>query len=146
MGELVTLTGSFVLAAEKKFIKIDLVDSKSSVEFSSQGDNPSKSFLNKGNMVIPGVGADAEGFCAAANQDSLVYLIPDRSGNYRVIGNEMFDVNTKPEGKSGATPTDETSTTIAAEVNDSIPPAIYVGDIVTEDGTIDASTGALKTA
>jgi hypothetical protein len=146
MGELVILTGSFTLAAEKKFIKIDLVDTKSSVDFSSQGEHPSKSFLNKGSFVIPGTGEDAEGFCAAANQDSLVYLIQDRDGKFRVIGNEMFDTNTKPEGKTGAGTTDQNETTISVEVNDSIPPAFYVGDIVTEDGTIDASTGLQKAA
>jgi hypothetical protein len=146
MGELVTLTGSFTLAADKKFIKIDLVDGKSSVEFSSQGEYPSKSFLNKANLVIPGTGADAEGFCAAANHDSLIYLVPDRQGKYRVIGNEMFDTNSKPEGKTGASATDEHSTTIAVEVNDATPPAYYEGDIVTDDGTIDASTGKIKSA
>ena len=47
MSELATLIGDFVLAADKVFKVIDLDDSASNVTSESQGEKPSKTFLNK---------------------------------------------------------------------------------------------------
>lgn len=94
-------------------------------------------------MKHAGCDEEATGFCRMANCDDLVYLVQQRNGKYRVVGNEMFETNTKPAQASGAKETDTSGTTISVEVSDVCPAPFYVGKIVTDDGEIDASTGEL---
>ncbi|MBE6304039.1 MAG: hypothetical protein E7089_08910 [Bacteroidales bacterium] len=145
MGALATYEGDFTLAADAKWKRIDVLTGDSDISSESQGDAPSKTFLNKCTLKHAGRNEEATGFCRMANSDDLVYLIQQRDGKYRVVGNEMFETNTKPAQASGAKETDTSGTTISVEVSDVCPAPFYVGKIVTDDGDIDASTGGLTT-
>lgn len=136
MAELATLDGSFTLAAEKKWNKLDVIVDRSPVTFEPQGVKPSKSFLNKATFVHPGVEEEATAFCALANNDDYVYIIETKPGKFRVLGNDMYQTSTSPTMDLGSEPTGEMGTTIEVEITDFIPAPFYVGEIVTEDGTI----------
>lgn len=143
MGALAVLDGNFVLAADAKFKVIDLDDTASNVSSESQGEYPSKSFLNKATFKHPGKAEEATGFCRLANSSDLIYIYQERDGKFRVLGNEMFRTNTKPAQESGAKETDASGTTLNVEVTDVAPAPFYVGIIPTDEGDIDASTGEL---
>ncbi len=141
MGELGCYKGDFTLVADAKFKVIDLDDSASNVICESQGEKPSKSFLNKATFKHPGKGEEATGFARLANASNLLFIYQERDGSFRVIGNEMFSTNVKPTQESGAKETDASGTTLNVEVSDVAPAPFYKGVIPTDDGDIDASTG-----
>lgn len=140
MGEISTLIGSFALAETKKWQKMSVLVDKSPVSSESQGTKPSKSFLNKATLVHQGVEEDATAFCALANNDDYVYLVKTKPGKYRLIGNEMYQTDTKPSQNLGASATDEMGTTLEISVTDSIPAPFYTGEIDTIDGIINPET------
>ena len=139
MGELATYTGDFTLAVGKKWQKIGLIVDKSPIESKSQGVRPSKSFLNTATLHHPGVGAEATGFVRIANNNDFVYAIQEKLGKWRIVGNELYQSNTEIDQKLGGAPTDEMGTTMVVTVTDICPSPYYVGDLVTEDGTIDCA-------
>ena len=143
MGELATYVGDFTLAADAKFKVIDLDDSASNVTCESQGEKPSKSFLNKATFKHPGKGEVATGFARLANASNLLFIYQERDGAFRVIGNQMFSTNVKPTQESGAKETDASGTTLNIEVSDVAPAPFYKGVIKTDEGDIDASTGEI---
>ena len=142
MKKLGQLNGNFVLAADKKWRRIDLVTPQSNVNSESQGDKPSKTFNNTAAFRYPGLNADAVGFCRQANADDLVFLWPQRDGQYRVLGNEMFETNVTPAQESGSSETDSAGTTINVSVTDEMPSPYYLGKIETEDGDISGADGS----
>ena len=141
MADSAVLVGDFGLAADAKWKRMDVLTTDSDISSESQGDAPSKTFINKVNLKHAGCNEEVTGFCRMANSDNLVYLIEQRDGGIRVVGNNMFETNTKPSQASGAKETDSSGTTIAVEVTDVCPAPFYKGKIETEDGDIDASTG-----
>lgn len=143
MAELAAYDGDFTLAADAKWHAIDLIDNKGKIESESQGDKPARSFVNKISVVHPETDEAATGFCRQANADDFVYLIQRRNGKFRVLGNEMFETDTKPKQDSGEGVTGDFGTTLEIEVTDICPAPYYTGKIVTEDGTIDAATGEI---
>jgi len=137
MGTLVNYVGDFTLAANAKFQKINLIPEKSNIDGKSQGVKPSKTFLNQFVAQYPGTQDEASAYAYQANNDDLVYLVPENnSDKFRVFGNEKFETNTEVEQKLGGAPTDEMGTTITVTVTDIAPALFYAGEIITEDGTI----------
>ena len=136
MKKLGQLSGDFVLAADKKWRRIDLVSPQSNVTSESQGEAPSKTFNNQASFRYPGLNADAVGFCRQANADDLVYLWPQRDGQYRCLGNESF------AQESGSSETDQAGTTINVAVTDEMPSPYYLGKIEAEDGDYSGADGS----
>lgn len=136
MGELVTYTGAFVLALDKKWQKIGVIVDKSPVESKSQGTRPSKTFLNTATFQHAGVEEEATGFVRQANNDDLVYLVESKKGKWRVIGNDMYQTDTAIDQKLGGAATDEMGTTLVVTVTDIAPAPFYNGSILTESGEI----------
>ena len=133
----VTLAGDLVLAATKTFKKINCIDIKSPVVCEPQGEIRSQTFLNKLTAVTALNEEKATAFAKLANNTDLVYLVREKSsGKWRVLGNEMFQTNTKPTVNIGGDPTGEKGTTIEVEVTDPIPAPFYDGAIVTDQGDI----------
>lgn len=132
----VTYEGDFVLRAEKKWGRIDVIVDKSPVTSEPQGEVPSVTTLNKATFKHPDVGMAATSFVRKANNTDLVFLIQDKLGRFRVLGNEMFNTITKASSSLGGAVTDESGTTIEVEVTDLCPAPFYVGQIETEEGII----------
>lgn len=146
MESIATYKGDFTLAADAVWLRIDILDTASKISSASQGDNPSKTFLNSSTLKYAGNNEAAAGFARMANADDLVYVVQQRDGKFRVIGNEMFETDTKPGQDSGMAVTDASGTTLEISVTDICPAPFYPGKLVTEDGTIDCATGLLEAA
>lgn len=145
MANLATYSGNFVLAADKVWLNLDIVDKSSSISSEAQGEQPCITSLNKATFLHPGTKEQITGFVRQANCDDLVYIVFEKDGKARVIGNEMYQTVTKASQASGSQPTDEAGTTIEVEVTDVCPAPFYPGEIVTADGTISGETGTAST-
>lgn len=141
MQDLAVFTGDFELAADKKWLVLDVVDKSSSLSSEAQGEQPCITSLNKATFVHPGTKQNITAFCRQANCDDLVYIVFEKTGEARVVGNEMYQTTTKAAQASGSSPTDSAGTTIEVEVTDLCPAPFYPGKIETEDGDIDGKTG-----
>ena len=144
ISEIVTYKGSFTLVADAKFRYIEVLVDESPVTSEAQGERPSVTSLNKATFKHPGTEEEATAFCKLANNDDFVYLVQQKNGKFRTLGNEMFETVTKCKQELGGAVTDKAGTTIEVEVTDVCPAPFYTGDIVCEAGTIDASTGTIK--
>ena len=139
--EEVTYEGSFTLAAEASWKKINCIDIKSQPTSEPQGEIRCVSVNNKLTIVISLTEEKASAFCKLANNTDLVYIFRERdSGKYRVVGSEMFTTLTKAGLNVGSDPTGERGVTIEVEATDIIPFPFYDGAIVTDDGDINPST------
>lgn len=132
----VTYKGDFVLAADKKWSVIDIISNKSPVSMEAQGEAESQTVLNKATLKVPSTAKAATAFARTANATDLVYLVQDKAGNYRVVGNEMYNTLTKVGQTLGGSATDDSGTTIEIEVTDIIPAPFYEGKIELEEGII----------
>lgn len=133
--------GSFVLAADKKWRKMDVVMEESPVSSESQGEIPSKSFVNKATIKLYSAEEDATAFIRMANSDDMVFIVFQKNGKARVVGSKMFTTSVKPKQELGSTATDKAGTTLEIEATDKCPAPFYVGKIEAEDGDIDGATG-----
>lgn len=149
ISEIATYQGSFVLETGKKWLRIDLVTDKGNITYETQGEKPSRTFLNKCTLTHPEGSAAALGFARQAIADDLVYLIPQRNGTYRVLGCEAFETDTKPAGDTGEGVTGEVAASLEVEATDICPAPYYVGTIETgeaDDGDIDLSSSTVSPA
>lgn len=133
--------GDFELKSDVKWKRIDLVANKGQIEYEVQGEKPGCTFLNKITVIHPGNSASALGFARKAVQDNLVFLVPQRDGSYRVLGNKYFETEVKPKGSTGESITDSNTSDLEIQVTDICPAPYYPGVIETEDGDIDGKTG-----
>ncbi|WP_419033912.1 hypothetical protein [Dysgonomonas gadei] len=140
MGKLATYSGNFVLAAEKVWQFMDILVDRSPATSEVQGTKPSKTYLNQAVLVVANTDAEAAGFSQLAANSDYVYLVQDKPGKYRVIGNDMYQTNTDVALAMGGAATDEMGTTITASVTDLCHMPFYEGEIETADGTINPST------
>lgn len=136
-----TLEGSFVLAADAKWLAIDILPDKSQLVSESQGEYPNITQLNKLTAVHPGTGPEATALSSYVNNTSCTYLVPDMLGRYRVVGagNDKYITKSTVAQDLGQGATGNASTTLNVEATDEMPAPFYVGTIVTEDGEIDCS-------
>lgn len=142
MAEIAQYSGDFTLETGAKFQRIDVVTNKGNITYETQGEVPSRTFLNKMTVTYPEGNADALGFARQAIADDLVFLVPQRRGGFRVLGNEKFETDIKPAGDTGEGITGTSAASLEIEVTDVCPAPYYTGVIETEDdGDIDATTG-----
>lgn len=146
MGKLAVLKGDFVLAADAVFHQLDILTTASNVTYASQGDMPSRTFVNSSTLKYAGSNEEAAGFARLANVDDLVYVVQQRDGKFRVLGNEAFDTDTKPSGDSGMQATDASGTTLEVSVTDQCPAPFYVGKLPVAEGILDCATGLIGAA
>lgn len=143
LEDVAVIKSNFVLAEGVKFVKIDLVEGESEPTSENQGNEGSKSFLNKVAFVLPGTQKKVTGLISKLNNDDVIFLYPQRDGAIRVIGNEMFRVQVELGQNAGKQVTDSSQSTITASVSDTNPAPFYEGTFETEDGMIDGKTDTI---
>lgn len=141
MAEIATYKGNFTLASDKKWLAIDMVLNKGSITCESQGEHPSRTFLNKLTVSAPSIDESATALARLLNTDFVVFLVQQRNGKFRVVGNSSFETDVKPTINSGEGTTGESGMTLEIEVTDVCPAPFYAGEIETEDGKISGATG-----
>lgn len=144
-NELASYKGNFVLESDKKWVEIDVLDNTGEITWETQGDKPCRTFLNKFSISHPRIDESAAAFQRQALSDDMVYLVQQRNGQFRVLGNEMFETDTKPKGSSGkeATSAGDMGSQFEIEVTDVAPAPFYPGEIETADGKISGADGSV---
>lgn len=127
-----------MLRADAKWKYIDVLADKSQLTSDPQGEYPSQTQLNKLVAVHPGVEAEASAAAAYLNNNDNVFLVEDMRGQYRVVGSDKWPTKTTVNQDLGQGTTGTTSTTINVEATDECPSPFYSGNIVADEGTIDA--------
>ncbi len=131
--------GNFKLAADKTWNYIDILENKSPATSEAQGEKPSKTYLNKGTLVVAKTDEDAAGFSRLANNSDYVYLIQQKDGKFRVIGNDMYQTETSASLNLGmGADSGDTGMSIEVSCTDICHLPFYVGEILTEDGDANA--------
>lgn len=134
------LAGDITLYSGYYWNVIDVLADKSGVTSEPQGEKPSQTQLNKLVAVHPGVGEEATKAALYINNNDCVYLIQDMRGNFRMIGNELWQGKASVNQDLGQGPTGTPSTTINAEHTDLMPAPFYRGLIkISEDEEIQAA-------
>lgn len=140
-NKLVQLEGDFVLAADAHWKYMEIVPDESKIETSSQGSKPSKSKLNKLSAKLYSIDEDAAAFDRMSLNDDLAFLVPQKNGKYRLLGNEMFETEVDVKSTTGAKATDAMGTTVEVSVTDVCAAPFYVGEVDTIEGKFSALTG-----
>lgn len=140
LDKVAVYSGNFVLAAEKEFIRFDLVPNESEPTSEQVGTFGSYHFENKITLVLPGTGAKVTGLISEINNDDMVILVPQRDGKIRVFGNEMFQVVVKPSQAWGKGSSDANTTTIEVTAEDMYATPFYPGNFETSAGTLSGET------
>ncbi len=121
MKKIATYDGDFVLAADKKWLQLDVLTAASNITSASQGEKPSKTFLNSATLKYADVDEAVTGFCRMANSDDLVFVVRQRNGKFRVLGSEAFETNVNPSQDSGMAVTDASGTQLEVSTTDVCP-------------------------
>lgn len=137
-----TYEGNFELAADKKWLYIDILPDKSQLTSDSQGEYPSITQLNKLTAVHPSVGEEASALSAYVNNSDIVYLVQDMADNWRVVGCNRWITKSNVAQDNGQGAAGTTSTTLTVEAPDEVLSPFYHGTIETEDGEIDLGAAA----
>lgn len=145
LASIATYEGDFTLAADKKWNKIDLVPNENQPQAERAGAWGAYIFSNTAELTIPGTGAEVSGLIAMLNNDDCVFLLPQRDGQYRVFGNEAFNVDVAATQDWGRTSGDNNATVLTLTIEDELPAPFYPGKIETNDGDISGADGKVIT-
>jgi len=140
LEELAALKGNFQLAADKFFIKVELVPKENDIVTESQGTWPGKTFKNTVTVVCPGTEQKVTGLINALLNDEIVALVPQANGRCRCIGSETFSPELTVGQNTGKAETDSSQTPITIEGSDYVSAPFYDGEILTSDGVFMGST------
>ena len=83
-----TLAGDFTLAADKKWSRLELIPDENQIQAEQGGPWGSRYFNNTATLLIPGIEEEATGLAAELNNDDTIFLVPQRNGKFRLLGNE----------------------------------------------------------
>ena len=137
------ITASFVLAADKKWHRIDLVPGESEPTSEGQGSYGAKTILNRITLVLPGTGKKATGLISQLNNDDVIIIVPMADGKCRLFGSPSFQTEVQVSQAFGRASTDANTTTVEVSVTDEYAAPFYEGEIVTSYGTINGATDEL---
>ena len=139
-------TSPFVLAADKKWHRIDLVPNESEPKCENQGSYGSKTFNNQITLVLPGTAEKVTGLITRLNNDDVVLLVPMANGKCRLFGSPAYQAELKLSQNFGKTATDANTTGIDVSITDEFAAPFYEGTIHTAYGDIDGATDELATS
>lgn len=142
LDKVAVITDNIVTAADKKWLRVDLVPNESEPSSEQQGSFGSFTFLNKITLVMPGTEQKVTGLISVLNNDDVLVLVPQRDGKCRLFGNEAFHVDIKPSQTWGKAVTDANTTSIEISVTDEFATPFYEGEFETTDGTFSGKTDA----
>lgn len=145
LASIATITEDIVIKSEKKWHKIGLIPEDGQITAESQGTYGSKTFAITATVNIPGTAEEATAYAAEVNNDSMIYLVPQRDGKYRLVGSDAFPAMVAPSQSTGQAATDTNQTTLTITATDEVPAPFYQGEIITEDGKISGKDGSAIT-
>lgn len=135
------ISDNFVLKTGTGWHRTELVPNVNSIGGESQGEWPSKSFLNTVVATMAGSGAKATGYASLLNNDDMVFLVPTRKGGFRLLGCEDEHVDVAVSQQSGQANGDQNQTQLTLTVTDDFLPPYYIGTIAMLGGGADPQNG-----
>lgn len=141
LEEVAKVKGDFTLAADKKWLKVELVPNQNNIASERVGTFGAYLFRNTYTAVVPGSEEKQTALAAELVNDDCIFLVPQRNGKYRLIGNQMFNVDISPALATGSTVEDTNAITFTIACEDTIPAPFYPGKIATSDGDVSGATG-----
>ena len=144
-ADMSTLNGSFTLDTGKYWQKIYSTQGKGSITSETTGDTDSKMFINHASFSFPDLTPEALGFSKVSVNDDYVYIVK-AAGRYHVIGSPDYRSVTTIAPTSGDAAGSTKGVVFTVDCPDVTPLPVYEGNIVTEDGTLNCSTGVFTPA
>lgn len=144
-SDMSTLNGSFTLATGKYWQKIYSTQGKGSITAETTGDTDSKMFINHASFSFPDLTPEALGFSKVSVNDDFVYIVK-AAGRYHVIGSPDYRSVTNIAPTSGDAAGSTKGIVFTVDCPDVTPLPVYEGNIVTEDGSLNCSTGVFTPA
>jgi hypothetical protein len=139
-------SGSFSLKTGKKFRKLYSTQGKGKATFEQLGERDSKMFKNKFSMSYPDLTPEGLAFCKEVCNGDCVIIVKS-AGRYHVIGNPDYRTETtSTSGDTGDEAGSSKGIKLEAECPDTTPLPLYEGNITTDDGTLNCSTGEFTPA
>jgi len=135
LEETVLLTGNYVMATNKYFIKVLVPPNTLSDDSEGQGEAGGRSFRNNGVFKLPGKDAENRGLARRLNNARGVIIIPDEFGRI-AYGSQTRPVQFMPSGSSGLAATDFKGFEYTWEGDSHAPGYTYNGSIPLSSGTI----------
>lgn len=129
-------TGDFVLAAEKTWQVIDLLNAKSNVTSETQSEKPSKTFKNTLKVVYPELNEDLNAAAEDLISGDHVFIYQTPRGQFKVVGSQLDQTDTTVNTDTGEGVTGTAGATITATATDYTPAPFYNGSIVTDEGEV----------
>lgn len=139
-ADMSTLNGSFTLDTGKYWQKIYSTQGKGSITAETTGDTDSKMFINHASFSFPDLTPEALGFSKVSVNDDFVYIVK-AAGRYHVIGSPDYRSVTTIAPTSGDAAGSTKGIVFTVDCPDVTPLPVYEGNIVTEDGSLNCSTG-----
>ena len=134
MGEVVTLTGDYVMNTSKKFDEIYVSPNTADVQDDVQGEVDGQSFIHKGSFFHPGTRAEVLGWCAMINNKNNVFVFVESNGQQRVVGSKAFPAKVKPKVSTGKAYTERKGVEVEVTSYGFTPAPIYPGTVPLEPG------------
>ena len=144
-ADMSTLNGNFTLDTGKYWQKIYSTQGKGSITAETTGDTDSKMFINHASFSFPDLTPEALGFSKVSVNDDFVYIVK-AAGRYHVIGSPDYRSVTTIAPTSGDAAGSTKGIVFTVDCPDVTPLPVYEGDIVTEDGSLNCSTGVFTPA
>jgi len=135
----VTLQGTFVMAANKHFIKVYSTPDTAKLEPENQGETDGQSFRQKGELFYPGTRKEAIAFARKINNArGCIIGIDPNSGERYVVGSKDKPVYFKPSISTGGAAADRRGVKLEFSSDSFLPFAFYDGAIPLSAGDIPA--------
>ena len=139
--ELTTMSGNYVMKADKHFIRIYVTPKTFGGQAENQGEIDGKSFLQQGEFFYPGSREEAMAFARKINNARGILIGIDPNTGKRIqFGSREFPCHFKPKIEYGAEPTARRGLTVEFEADNFVPGMFYPGAIPLSEGEMPATT------
>ncbi len=138
-GDLASLksTDVFVMQTGKYFYKLPCTLEEGQLKTTMVGPIGAKAFENTGMLANPANLEDFTGLCAYAANKSVVFLIKELNGTYKVLGTQEYPAQVDAyESTNGAKVSDGNIQKITVKSYGCIPPPNYTGAIPLEPAAV----------
>lgn len=131
-SDMAVLKGDFIPAPSSYWRKIDIVPTKGSLTWETQGEHPARTFLNKAKFVFPGTCEEATAFARQAVHDFLIFAVQQTDGSWRILGSLEFPADVQVSGGTGEGLGGEVGINIEVTATDLCPAPFYKGHLFLE--------------
>lgn len=131
-ADMAVLKGEFIPVSDSYWRKLDIVPTKGSLTWETQGEHPARTFLNKAKFVFPGTCEEATAFARQAIHDFLIFAVQQTDGSWRILGSPEFPADVQVSGGTGEGLGGEVGINIEITATDLCPAPFYKGHLFLE--------------